>query len=214
MAGNVPLLTIKGLTPVRRDSCQWVKDTISGIIVRCMDGYGFYSCVNYVKNQVVRLYNGEVNIDDLVITKGMGANYDDENATMKVFAGEMAKRGMEIHAGERHKFIVCNIENYKRVGQKMMLLSLYCNMTKKERPEIDYEYYFKNLLMKKVDVVLAAEFSKYDRLDKISLRSGAHTITAKKPAKLLSLIISNNLSLVKYDNSIRKIAGGIGIRQV
>lgn len=214
MAGDRPYMTIKGLTPVRRDNCQWVRNIMTEILFRLMNGFGYYSCVEYLTDSVVSLFNGEVPIDDLVISKAMGASYKLDSATMKVFAEKMSARGMNILPGERHKFIVCEGEQGTKVGEKMMLLSLYEMTRRSKRPKIDYGYYYNNLLMKKVDVLIGAEFSKCDQLDRVSFRRGRVIATGKNPAKMLSMVIDMNASIEEFLKGVKKVSGDLGVSYI
>jgi DNA polymerase delta subunit 1 len=183
---GVPELCIKGLTPVRRDSCDLVKKTIYDILHACMFDKSYSEVVGILLRTVRDLYRSKVDIGDLVITKGLGAHYKSATATMKVFAEQMAKQGQTINAGERHEFIVVNVPGQDKVGMKMTLLSLYMSLEPSKRPKIDSKYYFKNLLMKKVDVITDACFGKYAKqVNSFSAMVNGRKVTGLSPGRML-----------------------------
>ncbi len=209
---GAPEIMLKGLTPVRRDTCLWVKDVIRNLISLVMEGASYHHCIKALVCSVDDLYKQKINIDNLVITKAMGAGYENENATMKVFGEEMAKVGHIINPGERHKYIVIDKPGIKSVGKKMLLLSIYENTSKKNRPTIDYDYYFHNLLLKKVDVLLAAEYDKFIEIDDLYLISRGRTITGRHPAKLLSNARKFGIRNKTFLRNSEKTYGALGAR--
>jgi DNA polymerase delta subunit 1 len=208
---DLPEILIKGLAPTRRDICQWIKDVLIVLLMFIMRGYGYWECVDYLYNQVVSLYNGEIPIDKFVITKSLGAGYKNDNATMNVFSQEMAKIGKQMNPGERHAFVVVNVDGQKKIGNKMLLLSVY--QDQQDKYELDHNYYFKNLLMKRADVILDAAYGRYaSELDRVCITIRGRTTTARKPAKLLSLLIANNLDIDKVATKIQHVTKNIGVR--
>jgi DNA polymerase delta subunit 1 len=177
-------IEFKGLMPARRDTCIWAKGVCTKIIALIMDGFGYAACVDYMAASVNELYNGGVSIDDLVISKTLGAGYVNENATMNVFAKEMAAIDKQINPGERHQYVVCKRGNKKKIGEKMMLLQVYESGDCKD--PIDYSYYYHNLLMKKLDIILHAEYKSYEkRLDTLYIKDRGIVTSGMKPAKLI-----------------------------
>lgn len=196
---NMPEITVKGLTPARRDNCQWVRDVIYKILQLIMTGKKYYQIIKYFHTEVTKLFDGNVDLDDLVLTKGLGSGYKNDSTPMKVFSEEMAKAGKPMSPGERHKFIVVSYPGVTKIGLKMMLLSLYTALPENERPPLDFKYYFNNLLMKKVDVLIAAQFEKHNKvLRKVKLKWRGRTTTGETPSKLLGKMIDLNMDLDDY----------------
>jgi DNA polymerase elongation subunit (family B) len=203
--GN-PKLIAKGLAPVRRDNCQWIKNILIKILIMIMTEKGYYACASHFIDQVVNLYNGKINIDDLVITKSLSSGYASDTATMKVFSDQMAKEGLNLSPGERHQFVVVDIPGEKKIGMKMMLLSVYDSAKHK----IDYDYYFNNLLLKKIDVLLNAAYGQHSKkLNKISLKTKGRVVTGTHPAKFLAAVIKNNLSITEFKKSLYRVTKDI-----
>jgi DNA polymerase delta subunit 1 len=214
MSGNIPSLTVKGLTPARRDNCNYVRNIIAHLLHLLMNEEGFYKCIKYVVLSVLDLFNSNILIDNLVITKKMGSGYKSNNAAMKVFAEEMSKNGMRILAGERHKFVVCDIPNATKIGQKMVLLSLYQLTKESDRPKIDYHYYFENLLQKKIDVLLGAQFGDSEDLKRITIHRNGRCIYGTTPAKFLKHVIeSEDQDFDLMLQSMKKVAGNLGLKK-
>jgi len=183
---------IKGLTPARRDNCQFVRQTTRAILTAIIEGYKFYDIVKLFTNKVVQLYSGEISPQELVMTKGMGSGYKSETATMRVFAAEMQKKGQIVAAGERHQFIVTHNPGEKSVSKRMLLLSLYEMSPVGQRPMLDFEYYFKNLLMKKIDTYVSAAFGPHmELLQTVKFYHRSQTTYATTPAKFLHKVIKS-----------------------
>lgn len=192
-----PELIVKGLTPVRRDSCDFVRDVMSEILFSAMSGGTYSGLVDTLLQTVRKLYQGEVPIDQLVITKSMGAHYKSATATMNVFAQRMAAEGQEIHPGERHEYIVVTSRPGAKVSEKMILLTLYNSKPEGKRPHIDAEYYFSNLLKKKVDRLFEAIFERYARqCASVEVIKCGRVINGLTPAKMLHAgLVARNKSI-------------------
>jgi len=183
--GGRPKMEIKGLAPTRRDNCQWVRTFLADMLSDIMDGMRYYPLVHKLTAETVRLYSGEVPLDDLVMTKNMGSNYKSENAPMRQFARQMQEKGQMVNAGERHKFLVVMIPGVEKIGMKMLLHSLYSATPEAQRPRIDFPYYFKSL-MKKADTYLGAAFRAHDEmLQLLRVEHSGRIIDARTPAKFL-----------------------------
>ena len=211
---GLPELTIKGMSPTRRDTCQLCKDILIKQLHIIMLECGYWECFNSLFYTVMELYSGEVETDQLIISKSLGANYKEEGATMKVFANQMALLGKQLNAGERHEYVVVNVAGEKKIGKKMLLLSVYNNQ--KDKYEIDAEYYFKNLLMKKFDTIIGAGYKKdAKKLEKISMTIRGREITANTPAKMLyekiKIELKNNSEegVIDLDEFYNTLANGL-----
>lgn len=185
-----PVLTIKGLTPARRDSCDFVRTLMYDILFSAMTEGTYSDQLNILLRGVLNLYQGRVPIEDLVVTKGMGAHYKNANATMNVFAQQMAIEGQAINPGERHEYIVVNKPGEKKVSMKMMLLTLYYSKEVNKRPKMDAEYYFNNLLKKKVDKLFSSIFERNTKQCKtVSVVRLGREMNGLTPAKMLSALL-------------------------
>lgn len=212
------IVEYKGLMPARRDNCSWAKDVYSSVIRLIMEGFGYATCVDYIGSEIDSLFRGDVDIDRLVISKSLGAGYANDTASMKVFSDEMAKIGKPMVPGERHKFLVLDRPDKKRVGERMMLLQAFesgeCN------ENIDYNYYYENLLMKKLDVTMNAEYKKYaDELSKLELKVRGRSYTGCKPAKLLQCLVKlfpepqdREIELSSVIDKVYEAFGNVGVR--
>lgn len=182
-----PLLHVKGLTPVRRDSCDYVRNVMSDILYTVMTGGTYGKCLDIFLRSVRDLYMGNIPTEKLIITKSMGAHYKNANATMNVFAQQMAVQGQTINPGERHEFIVVNNPGEKKVAMKMVLVTLYNATDERKRAKIDAEYYFGNLLKKKIDRLFGAIFHRHaKKCNSMSLTLAGRTCTGLSPGKMLA----------------------------
>lgn len=183
-----PKKEVKGLAPTRRDNCQFIRGTLADMLDDILEGKCFFDCLYPLILGIRNLYSGEISLEDLVMTKNMGSGYKNDNAPMKMFADNMLSNYKQaVNPGERHKFLVVDNLNSKKVGQKMMLLSVYQAMSESKRSALDFNYYFVNLMLNKMDTYLGAAFFQHaDHIRQVSLRwQKNRVVTAMTPGKFL-----------------------------
>jgi DNA polymerase elongation subunit (family B) len=198
--GNLKL-EVKGLAPARRDNCKWVRETIYTLLIMIMEEKGYYACVHYLIERIRDMYAGKFDLDQFVVSKSLSSGYKNDNAPMKVFAEEMAKEGLILEAGQRHEYVVIRMPSATSVAKRMLLISQF----DKKRHKLDYDYYFGNLLMKKVDNTVTAQYGSYKEMADIVLRVNGRDINGARPAKLISAFIKEKGNLSVLDQSVHKI---------
>ena len=183
-----PKKEVKGLAPTRRDNCQFIRGTLADMLDDILEDKPFYETLYPLILGISNLHGGRLPLEDLVMTKNMGSNYKSDTAPMKLFADNMAANYKQVvNPGERHKFLVVHNPNSKKIGQKMMLYSVYQALPEVQRPAIDFGYYFENLMLNKMDTYLGAAFYQHSNiLNQVTIRWQANkVITAMTPGKFL-----------------------------
>lgn len=194
-------LEIKGLTPARRDSCNWVRETIYTVLLMIMKKKSYYEIVHYVMGRVQDMYDGRFPLSEFVITKGLSSGYKNDNAPMKVFAEEMAQLGLTLEAGQRYEYVVLAIPGVTAVARRMILVSQF----DPKKHKVDHNYYFENLLRKKIDGTIGAQFGRMQEMEGIKLRVNGKDITGSQPAKLILQFLRKNMKLSELDKGMYKI---------
>lgn len=194
-----PDLEIKGLAPARRDNCQWVRDHLRVLLRMVLARRSFADIVAYCTLSVVNLYNQQVPLRDLVLSKGYKSGLKSETAPMKVFAAEMAKHDQIILPGERHEYLVVHCPQQKTVSKRMILLSLYLSMEEHRRPMIDYTYYFENLVRDKTDMMIGAAFaSQHHVICRWVLEHKSRVFDGRAPMLLLQKSMKLGVPISEY----------------
>lgn len=194
-----PELEIKGLAPARRDNCQWVRDHLRVVLQMILARKSFADIVAYCTMSIVKLYNGKIPLQDLVLSKGYKSGLKSETAPMKIFAAEMAKHQQIILPGERHEYLVVHIPGEKKVAKKMILLSLYLTIPEASRPMIDYRYYFENLVRDKTDVLISAAFmAQSDRTACWVMEYKSRVVDGRTPMLMLAKSLKLGISIRTY----------------
>lgn len=194
-------LEVKGLTPARRDSCNWVRETIYTVLLMMMQKKSYYEIVHYVMGRVQDMYDDRFPLSDFVITKGLSSGYKKDNAPMKVFAEEMAQLGLTLEAGQRYEYVVLAIPGVTAVARRMILVSQF----DPKKHKIDHSYYFENLLRKKIDGTISAQFGRMQEMEGIKLRVNGKDIDGSQPAKLILQFLRKNMKLSELDKGMYKI---------
>ncbi|CAH6420535.1 DNA polymerase family B [uncultured virus] len=194
-------LEVKGMSPARRDNCKWMRETHYNTILNIMEKKGYYACVHYVLERVRDMYAGMFDLSEFVVSKSLSANYKSETATMKVFSDEMSKEGLTLAAGQRHEFVVLAVPGVTSVAKRMMLLECY----DPKKHKLDYNYYFANLLKKKIDNTITAQYGTLPEMKGVSLRILGKDITGEKPCRLIAAFIKEKGSLDVLDQGMFKV---------
>ena len=145
-----------GLVLKRRDNAPIVKDIYGGIIDILMSNGEIQKAVEFLKNQIQNLMEGNVAMDKLTITKSLRSGYKNpQQIAHKVLADRMGERdpGSKPRPGERMKYIYIKTQEKCLQGEKI------------EPPEyiklnnipIDYELYVTNQILKPVLQLFALE---------------------------------------------------------
>jgi len=92
--------------------------------------------LNVVKTYRQQLFNGEIPVSDLIITKHMSkqANNYKQHVSQVIAAQQLCKQGVEIHAGNSVQFLFTNAEHkrYERRVKAMQLIEKDANLDTKK----------------------------------------------------------------------------------
>lgn len=152
----------KGILLARRDNCKLQRDIYSQVLDYIMDMKPMKTTLDYIIKVCLNFLNGNFNYSDLVVIKGLGSNYKDENFHMKVFADHLKEIGKPATPGERLEYLI--VEDKKggdKLGNKMRLPETFLERlgTDEEEP-IDKYYYLHNTIKNSIDQLFGVGYKK------------------------------------------------------
>lgn len=155
---------IKGVVAARRDVCKWQVDIFQKLLDKALFGGTMEDAVTLIDETLRDLYSGRISWKDLLISKGMSASYKSENALMKVFAAECAKKGQTINAGDRVEYLFVvprDCPNEKIAGKRMRMMEIYAEDLDSETAEhIDYNRYANNVVKNTIEKLFGIAYRK------------------------------------------------------
>ncbi|QOI90295.1 hypothetical protein QKU58_gp036 [Pyramimonas orientalis virus] len=146
-----------GIVLKRRDNANIVKIVYGGIIDILLNRQNISFAINFLKESLRKLVNGEFHMDDLVITKTLRTTYKDPTRIAhKVLADRMRNRdpGSAPQSSDRvpYAYIEHDIKNKSLLqGDKIE----HPSYIKENNVKIDYIFYITNQLMKPICQLMA-----------------------------------------------------------
>lgn len=134
---------IKGLQVVRRDNCQFVRDTCRHLVDMLMESSNPEKPLRFIMDQKNKLKKGQVPMSELVLSKRLGDSYKNTNLAHVVVRDKMRERapGSEPRSGDRVQFVVIQTpKNMKKMYEKAEDPAY---VTEHGIP-LDYEWYVKH----------------------------------------------------------------------
>ncbi len=196
----------KGIMSARRDNCQWARDTYNEILWQTMIETPVYYTIRFLYDETLKLLNGEVPMEDLIIIRKMGAVYKNNNFFMKVFADRMKALGRPIEPGERIGYIIVKKENAKLLGERMITDEMYRETLGTENEyQIDYEYYLEKGLQSHVDQIISIVYA--DDLKHIDYKANnrCKVVYFSEPVAFMCKMIKYNLSITELESYIEDL---------
>ena len=149
MSANTGKKIYKGVVVSRRDSCTLVRDIYSEILHMIMTDKPKEEIKEYLKNVLLNVVQGNVDIKNLVIRRTLNKNYSSSANPQLIYSKRLEEMGIQTVPGDRLEFVFVK-SNHKLQGHKMyppeMVLS--------EGLNIDYVYYIENHIMNPIDQLL------------------------------------------------------------
>jgi DNA polymerase elongation subunit (family B) len=198
-----------GIVLKRRDNAPIVKIIYGGIIDIIMKEQDIKSSITFLRKTLIKLIEGEFNLDTLIITKTLSSYYKDpERIGHKVLADRIAERdpGNKPQVNDRIPFIYIDTSKTNKSGKKLLDGDKIENPDYiKQNPTLkpNYEHYITNQIMKPVSQIYALA------LDQIPGWRGDITEYDRKYKDLLKSGISNNDCIKKIMEMKRKQAASL-----
>jgi DNA polymerase delta subunit 1 len=140
-------IDVKGLQVVRRDSCQFVRDTLKSILELVLESDDPRPAIECARAAARILKGGSVPIDKLLMSKQLASGYKVKMPHVEVRDKIRARApGSEPQQGDRVPFVI--VESVK--GAKMWQKAEDPGWVQETNAKIDYIYYFEHQLKKPV----------------------------------------------------------------
>jgi DNA polymerase delta subunit 1 len=140
-------IDVKGLQVVRRDSCQFVRDTLKSILELVLESDDPRPAIECARAAARILKGGSVPIDKLLMSKQLASGYKVKMPHVEVRDKIRARApGSEPQQGDRVPFVI--VESAK--GAKMWQKAEDPVWVQETNAKIDYIYYFEHQLKKPV----------------------------------------------------------------
>jgi len=152
-----PKLKYMGIVLKRRDNANIVKIFYKGIITRLLEDKTIDSAIEFLKEKLEELINGQFKMEDLTITKTLRGYYKNpEGIAHKVLADRMGERdpGNKPSSNDRIPFVYINVK--ERKGQKILQGDRveHPDYIREHNLKINYKFYITNQLMKPIVQIL------------------------------------------------------------
>lgn len=159
VVGNRLAMLKKGIVLARRDNCAFLRNLYTRILDLIMNKESLDTAINVLVDSIQELLDGRVPFEDLIIIRGLGANYKSNSYFMKVFSDELKKAGKIVNPGDRLDFVIVEDENATLLGHKMRLAEQYRDSLNTPTPlRIDYNYYIEKVLMNPINQLFEVGF--------------------------------------------------------
>lgn len=139
----------KGVVTSRRDNCEYLRILYTKItdMIICSRQKG--EIKNYVKQKLLDLYNGNVDIKELIIRKRINKKYVDTSNPLLIYMNTLKQLGTEVNPGDRVEYVF--IKNITKLqGYKMWDPT----KIKEYDMQIDYMYYIEVQIKNPIDQLL------------------------------------------------------------
>jgi DNA polymerase elongation subunit (family B) len=207
----------KGLLTARRDNHAMIRRIFDTVANNILFEVPFSDNFSYVVKEMCKLLNGEVDVHELSIIRGIGSNYKNENYFIAVFASELRKMGQPVQPGDRISYVVVKTKEESEgeeivLGKKMRMIEMWeqsqneaKNPTATEEElkymypaeDIDYFYYINNTMMNPLDQLLSTGYgsylSKYDRIGYKPIYNRCHFVSMQLPIKVICSFIKDQI---------------------
>jgi DNA polymerase delta subunit 1 len=188
-------IMMKGLILARRDNCLWQRETYQKVIYNIMNRKPRQETLDLILESALRMYRNQVDWKDLVIIRGLGANYKNDSYFMKIFGDEIRKLGKPASPGDRLEYVIVKPYNGvegQLVGYRMRLPETYIERLDSSEPEyIDTQYYLENVLMNCIEQLWRVGYR--EELDQLELENSRES----------HMYILSELSSIGYNEQVK-----------
>lgn len=144
---NKDLVNIKGMVPTRRDNTKFTTNVFMDILMARFNDKSMLDVFNIMLDYAKRLVDGNIPINELIISVSLSDEYKSDSAMMAVFAQEQKLRGKPLSPGRVEFYVIKTKDVTDNIGKRLRVWS-------PDEPlegEIDYEYYLESMFYKPLD---------------------------------------------------------------
>lgn len=178
---------LKGIAGARKGEADWIVSSQADSIDVLFELKSYKEVFATIAQDIQKLLEGKVKIDDLVKTVKMGHSYE-KPCMLSVFGTRLQEAGTPAQPGDALDYIVTRTAEQKKggLGNRVFTISAYREMLKAgTAPPLDIEYYVESLL-KKVNKLWVAAFG-FQEVMQVDIGGKVHKF--KDPATILLKMI-------------------------
>jgi len=139
--GRIPTMHCSGIELARRDFAPVVNETMGNALNALLMQADTESCIDIVRAKVKQLYRGDVNLEDVIITKQLSK--DPDAYTGRVIHVELAKRIGNARVGDRIPYVITTTADKNTAAWERAMSP---EEVKAGAGCVDYMYYIDNQL--------------------------------------------------------------------
>ncbi len=192
-------MSAKGIVLARRDGTPWVRNHYRKVLFNILTNYSpdldkqavsMQKSFDMIVDAALELKDGKVDWQDLAKINEMGSNYKNPNYPMAVLGNHLRQIGRPAQAGDRLRYVICDIPGEKSVGRKMRTDDEYLESQETDQPlTLDVNYYLENALLKKIDPLFQVGYNKIlPLMEDVGYKpnSRKHFVPITDPVKMIS----------------------------
>jgi DNA polymerase elongation subunit (family B) len=184
----------RGIVLARRDNCRYLRKLYEDIMLKVLSRTPIKEAVDKIIDTISGLLEGKVDWRELIIIREIGNYASDATYFMKTFADELRRVGRPCQPGERLEYIVCDIPEKEKVGQRMKTAEMIIENIDSGTPDkIDYSYYIEKQLLNPLDQLFSIGYG--EKLKEINDYYGEGKI-GFKPQRGKFISISTPIKLI------------------
>ena len=101
-----PDIMVRGIVLARRDNCSWQRSVYSAILNNVITRVPMRETYDFILEQVLKMYRRRIPYNELLLIRGLGADYKSDTYFMKIFSDELRRIGKAAAAGDRLEYMV------------------------------------------------------------------------------------------------------------
>lgn len=197
----------KGIMSARRDNAQYARDLFIDVLYKSLLKTDLYTVIKLVYDGSLRLLDGKISPDELVIVKKLGAVYKNKNYSMKVFADRMKTLGKPMEPGDRIGYLMIKDDTAKYMGEKMITIEMYKENLGKY--QIDYAYYLERTMASHIDQVVSIVYGQELLETGIEFKANnrCKTVYFDHPIEYMCKMLKYNVDVRLLDPFIEDLKG-------
>ena len=147
-----PVLDVKGLALVRRDTCAMVRDTMKLVLLKIMMDRDVPGALAVVNTTVAALIRREIPLSQLETSSFLRKGYKSQNLPhLQVVKKMEARKAFDVpRCGDRISFVICEGGRDEKIYQR----SESTKYAIENNVKVDLQYYLQNQLHKRLEKIL------------------------------------------------------------
>ncbi len=183
----------RGIVLSRRDSCKFVQKLYLKLLKIILERGTLFEVMTILAEEITKLYNGQIDYNDLIITKKLNASYKSDSAFMSVYANKLRLQDKNPKPGDRLDYIVINPEINNSSTKISELaedpIDYYRSQSTDKPMKINYDYYLINLTATSIEQLISTGLK-----DEVSKQ----TVGYKPARKRMPFTFEQPVSLLYY----------------